>query len=700
MKKNIIKNKVLKIIMNCKKFLDSVSFILFKKNKFILLLPVIFFVLSIGTNNLFSAEVTKYTGETTIIKWSSTDIRSGTCQYTSSPSQYPGWMTTGDPAPDANLDPGISLLLTQTGTYDIGVKCRGLDNGVDPLGEWVFDTVRLVILDGDDGFCGTAHGSTTMQSIPSTVEELCTNGTASAVSGSGKPWSWTCNGINGGSNASCSVYKLVIPTPSVNITPNTAQTITLGDFINFTSRATSTGNYINEHHIDIQYPDGSWDYNVSEVAALGGVASNITSFKFNATTTGTYRIQAAVQNVGTTTWILTNLIEIVVNEPEVNNERPVVSISTSDLTGENQIVLGASINILSRASSTDISNDITRHHIDYLPPGKDESKQSDWVNNASGSIAFTNTGLHNTTYTFKPSYQGVWTVKASACDDEAKGTCRWTDSEYIIVEVLPGPQPGVCGSSDGGEFEDITDITDRCDLGTTPSPIVGSAPNWLWTCGGIYGSPVTAACSARLASIEGIPIAEPETPEEIVYFASGEEITEADQEFLCITGRVEEIVWHDDGDYWTWKCVGNGPTPVYVPGIAHVPPAPVLPSISFKGTPTSISKGTVIVLSWEIKNPNGFCRIRAKSASLSAENVLEITRINKFLSRNYTDERDPAGKRRISKALTMSHPKFNNMAVGRVSVKVNYPTEFQLSCSRGGADAKRVKINIAASNEG
>lgn len=51
-----------------------------------------------------------------------------------------------------------------------------------------------------DGLCGPANGGLYSQA-PSTG--LCSAGTPSAVSGSG-PWTWNCNGANGGNNASCS----------------------------------------------------------------------------------------------------------------------------------------------------------------------------------------------------------------------------------------------------------------------------------------------------------------------------------------------------------------------------------------------------------------------------------------------------------------------------------------------------------------
>jgi hypothetical protein len=51
-----------------------------------------------------------------------------------------------------------------------------------------------------NGACGSSNGAT-VSAKP--TANLCSTGTASAVSGSG-PWSWTCAGSNGGSTASCS----------------------------------------------------------------------------------------------------------------------------------------------------------------------------------------------------------------------------------------------------------------------------------------------------------------------------------------------------------------------------------------------------------------------------------------------------------------------------------------------------------------
>ncbi|MFA6348521.1 MAG: hypothetical protein WCX30_03795, partial [Candidatus Paceibacterota bacterium] len=55
-----------------------------------------------------------------------------------------------------------------------------------------------------NGVCGSSNNQN-FTSAP--TANFCSLGTASAISGSG-PWTWTCNGSNGGSTANCSANKI------------------------------------------------------------------------------------------------------------------------------------------------------------------------------------------------------------------------------------------------------------------------------------------------------------------------------------------------------------------------------------------------------------------------------------------------------------------------------------------------------------
>jgi N-acetylneuraminic acid mutarotase len=62
-----------------------------------------------------------------------------------------------------------------------------------------------------NGTCGASKGGTF---FAAPAHNLCSSGTASALSGSG-PWNWTCSDVNGGSTASCSANKSGDPTMPV-----------------------------------------------------------------------------------------------------------------------------------------------------------------------------------------------------------------------------------------------------------------------------------------------------------------------------------------------------------------------------------------------------------------------------------------------------------------------------------------------------
>ncbi len=75
-------------------------------------------------------------------------------------------------------------------------ECRGSNGGSTAQ----CSATKVVAVNGQ---CGSANGAM-FSSAPTT--NLCAQGTASSVSGTG-PWTWTCNGTNGGSSASCSAQK-------------------------------------------------------------------------------------------------------------------------------------------------------------------------------------------------------------------------------------------------------------------------------------------------------------------------------------------------------------------------------------------------------------------------------------------------------------------------------------------------------------
>lgn len=87
-----------------------------------------------------------------------------------------------------------------------------------------------------DGACGSAHGVVTV-AVPDAAN-LCSVGTASALTGDASGWAWKCDGRNGGTQAACQAPKGYTVTPSVsgngNISPSTPQVVEVNTSASFT----------------------------------------------------------------------------------------------------------------------------------------------------------------------------------------------------------------------------------------------------------------------------------------------------------------------------------------------------------------------------------------------------------------------------------------------------------------------------------
>ncbi|GFO54908.1 hypothetical protein GMSM_19150 [Geomonas sp. Red276] len=77
-------------------------------------------------------------------------------------------------------------------------------------------TGTMTISEATGGSCGSANGQS-FTTAPAT--NLCSSGTASALTGSG-PWGWSCSGTGGGSTAYCTANKTVTNPPAVGGAPS------------------------------------------------------------------------------------------------------------------------------------------------------------------------------------------------------------------------------------------------------------------------------------------------------------------------------------------------------------------------------------------------------------------------------------------------------------------------------------------------
>lgn len=133
----------------------------------------------------------------------------------------------------ATSDSGLDVTLTSK-TTDIctvsGATVTGVSDGVCtiaanqagngefyPAGEV---TNSFALASPVNGACGSSNGQI---SDAAPTENLCSAGTAGAVSGTG-PWTWTCAGSNGGTTASCSSSNVPKTGQTMAFTPPAAKT--------------------------------------------------------------------------------------------------------------------------------------------------------------------------------------------------------------------------------------------------------------------------------------------------------------------------------------------------------------------------------------------------------------------------------------------------------------------------------------------
>jgi hypothetical protein len=155
------------------------------------------------------------------------DVPGGVPVLPGSINTYPG-ITGGTPVPTAINAVCGSANGTAASAPTANLCSVGTASSVRGSGPWSWTctgsnggsdascSAQKTTVNGVNGVCGSANSST-LASAPST--NLCSTGSATAVSGSGA-WTWSCNGSNGGTNAACSANKTTSSTGQRTFTPS------------------------------------------------------------------------------------------------------------------------------------------------------------------------------------------------------------------------------------------------------------------------------------------------------------------------------------------------------------------------------------------------------------------------------------------------------------------------------------------------
>ena len=290
------------------------------------------------------------------------------------------------------------------------------------------------------GSCGTANG-VGAYSAPSSG--LCGTGTATAVSGSG-PFTWSCNGANGGSNSSCSAPLRV---DGVCGSSNNGNFYTSGGITNQCSVGASSG------------ISGSGPWTWTCAGSNGGVTASCNANR---------RIDGAcgtANNVGTATAPSASLCGYTASPATVSGTNPNAWTwtCTGNAFGGTNASCGAPRN--GACGTSNGGNFVTKAEI------------TDQCSSGTGS-PITGAGPYSWTCTGSPVTGSIPAGTTASCTAQLATA-------------------GECGPAHGIAWTTPPPASQLCQAGTGSAVLNPSVNNYTWTCNGI-NSPTNASCNSAL----------------------------------------------------------------------------------------------------------------------------------------------------------------------------------------------------------
>jgi len=349
-----------------------------------------------------------------------------------------------------------------------------------------------------NGLCGTANNQT-FTIAPTT--NLCTTGTASAITGTGI-YSWTCAGSNGGDNANCKAYS---PT-FVNGLCGTAnnQTFAIAPITNLCTTGLVSTNGTDPWSWTCAGIDGGFS---SNCLAYSSTSQQVMVLAQNFNSAATPSLPTGWQSSGNAVWY-TNTGTMHPSDASAHSASNLVYFNSYTASA------GLTANLISPAFS--LANTTG-------------GKVSLWIYRDSNSTYITNADLVNVYVNTTTSITGatlLGTVNRSTTLSPTVAATGWyqysfdipstynSTSNYLIINgvsaygndihldditvtaIANGTKVnGQCGSAYGINVTTAPSGSSLCSIGTASS-VTGSGP-WNWTCAGSYGG-TAASCSTSI----------------------------------------------------------------------------------------------------------------------------------------------------------------------------------------------------------
>ena len=381
-----------------------------------------------------------------------------------------------------------------------------------------------------NGVCGTAQGHGYQStSYIDTSSERCEPGTFTSFIDNGSSWGWNCNGFNGGTNASCSANKVATGSSSNKTFKNQPAT-------NLCVYGTVAGQTFTN---DIWY----WFCTNNPGENAAGYAYKTTCGSSNGGSfssppeTNLCKYGGAsfvTTNPSTYTWTCTG------------DDSLAVSCSASRAIPTNGVCGTAQGHGYQSTSYIDTSSE-------RCEPGTFTSfidNGSSWGWNCTGLNGGTTASCsankvaigtsHDTTLKNQPA-TNLCVYGTATTLNLINNIWYWSCTNNPGVDAVGYTYKTTCGSSNGGSFSSAP-TTNLCMYGT-PSSVSGSGP-WTWACTG--NDSLAVSCSANIISSDC------GTASGHGYISTSDIDTSSER---CAAGTFSGS-FIDNGSYWSWGCNG------------------------------------------------------------------------------------------------------------------------------------------------
>ena len=407
------------------------------------------------------------------------------------------------------------------------------------------------------GACGSSNGQTFI-SAPST--NLCSVGTASSVTTGTSSYTWSCNGSEGGSVASCSASRSFVVTyvsstggsctPSSrtivyyqtsdapSCTPSSGYTLT-----GFT-RTSGSGGTLNTSTGAVTNVTGAQTIRadfVLVVVGSCGTANGQTLTSAPSTNLCSTGIASSVNGSGPWTWTCSGQNGGTYANCSAQKTQPVVTT----INGKCSYYFGE---ILDSKPSTNLCSLGTASSVNGSGPWT-------WTcygqNGGTSENCFVNVG-RTSNYCGKSLYGYFYTLPSeNLClnGEEATGI-SYSEKEWIwhCNQGKAGCNAykindGQCGASNNKTFGYIP-YEGLCSVGN-PSLVIENNNSYTWTCSGInYGQSVSCSAIKTSNSVNGV-----------CGSSNNKSFYDAPSSGLCNVGTVSVIL--KNGNSWFWNCNGS-----------------------------------------------------------------------------------------------------------------------------------------------